>query len=181
MGSALSGANQGTGLFGSDCPAIFSWDEWPEATRQFFKRQRTSAGEELILQKNLFIEYLLPLRGISEEAMQIYRRYYRNPGPSRQPMLAWSRELPIEGQPEGVTSIVDSYGRWLAASPIPKLFINGDPGGFLIGAQREFCRASPNQQEVTVKGAHFLQEDSPAEVGEAAARFVAKVLAGQVS
>jgi haloalkane dehalogenase len=160
---------------------FFSWDEWPEATRQFFKRQRTSAGEELILQKNLFIEYLLPLRGISEEAMQVYRRYYRNLGPSRQPMLAWSRELPIEGQPEGVTSIVDSYARRLAASPIPKLFINGDPGGFLIGAQREFCRAWPNQQEVTVKGAHFLQEDSPAEVGEAAARFVAKVLAGQVS
>jgi haloalkane dehalogenase len=160
---------------------FFSWDEWPEVTREFFKRQRTSAGEELILQKNLFIEYLLPLRGLSKEVMEVYRRHYRNPGPLRLPMLAWSRELPIEGQPEDVTQIVDSYSRWLAASPIPKLFINGDPGGFLIGAQREFCRAWPNQQEVTVKGTHFLQEDAPSEVGEATARFVAKVLAGQIS
>ena len=95
-------------------------------------------------------------------------------------MLIWSRELPIEGQPEDVTRIVDSYGHWLATSQIPKLFINGDPGGFLIGAQREFCRAWPNQQEVTVKGAHFLQEDAPDEVGEATARFVAKVLARQI-
>lgn len=159
---------------------FFSWDEWPEATREFFKRQRTPAGEDLILQKNLFIEYLLPLRGISPEAIEIYRRHYRNPGPSRQPMLTWTRELPIEGEPEDVTQIVDSYSRWLATSPIPKLFINADPAGFLIGPQREFCRTWPNQQEITVKGAHFLQEDSPNEVGEAIARFVAKVLAGQI-
>ena len=93
-------------------------------------------------------------------------------------MLAWSRDLPIAGQPEDVTRIVESYSRWLAKSPIPKLFIDGDPGGFLIGAQREFCRAWPNQQEIAVKGTHFLQEDSPHEIGEATARFVAKVLAG---
>lgn len=157
-----------------------SWDEWPEATRHFFKGQRTAAGEELILQKNLFIEYLLPLRGISTEAMEVYRRYVRNPGPLRQPMLTWSRELPIAGQPKDVTQIVDSYALWLAASPIPKLFINGDPAGFLIGAQREFCRTWPNQQEVTLKGAHFLQEDCPTEFGETTARFVAKVLAGEI-
>jgi haloalkane dehalogenase len=157
---------------------FLSWDEWPEATREFFKGQRSPAGEDLILQKNLFIEYLLPLRGLSREAMEVYRRPYRNPGPSRLPMLAWSRDLPIEGQPEDVTEIVESYSRWLAKSPIPKLFIDGDPGGFLIGAQREFCRAWPNQQEITVRGTHFLQEDSPAEIGEATARFVAKVLAG---
>lgn len=160
---------------------FLSWEEWPEATREFFKAQRTPAGEDLILQKNLFIEFLLPLRGISQEAMEVYRRHYRNPGPSRQPMLTWSRELPIEGKPEDVVKIVDSYARWLSTSPIPKLFINGDPGGFLIGAQREFCRAWPNQQEITVNGAHFLQEDSPAEVGEATARFVARVLARQIS
>jgi len=158
---------------------FYSWDEWPEATREFFKAQRTPAGEDLILEKNLFIEYLLPLRGISEEAIEVYRRHFRNPGPSRLPMLAWSRDLPIGGQPEDVVRIVDSYARWLSASSIPKLFINGDPGGFLIGAQREFCRAWPNQQEITVKGAHFLQEDAPAEIGEAIARFVARVLAGQ--
>ena len=151
------------------------------STREFFKAQRTSAGEELILKKNLFIEYLLPLRGISDEVIEVYRRHYRNPGSSRQPMLTWSRELPIEGQPEDVVKIVNDYSRWLSISPIPKLFINAEPAGFLIGAQREFCRAWPNQQEVTVNGAHFLQEDSPIEVGEAIARFVAKVLAGQLS
>jgi haloalkane dehalogenase len=157
-----------------------SWDEWPEATREFFKAQRTPAGEDLILQKNLFIEYLLPLRNISMEAPEVYRRYYRNPGSLRQPMLTWTRELPIEGQPRDVTQIVESYARWLSSSPLPKLFIDAEPAGFLIGAQREFCRAWPNQQTTTVKGSHFLQEDSPSEVGEATARFVAKVAAGQI-
>jgi len=158
---------------------FLSWDEWPASTREFFKVQRTSEGEDLILEKNLFIEFLLPLRGISDEAIEVYRRHYRNPGPARLPMLAWSRELPIEGQPADVVQIVDSYARWLSTSPIPKLFINGDPAGFLIGAQRDFCRTWPNQQEVTVQGAHFLPEDSPADVGSAIAHFVAKVMAGQ--
>jgi haloalkane dehalogenase len=160
---------------------FWSWDEWPDATRAFFQAQRTPAGEELILQKNLFIEYLLPLRNITSDTMEVYRRHYRNPGPSRQPMLTWIRELPIAGQPEDVVRIVESYSRWLSTSSIPKLFIDADPAGFLIGAQREFCRAWPNQQTVTVKGAHFLQEDAPEAVGEATARFVAKVLAGQIA
>ena len=145
-----------------------------------FQALRTQAGEDLILHKNLFIEYLLPLRSIPEDAMDIYRRYFRVPGPSRLPMLAWSRELPIGGEPKDVVKVVDSYSRWLSTSPIPKLFINAEPGALLIGAQREFCRSWPNQQEVTVKGAHFIQEDSPNEVGDAISRFVAKVLAGQI-
>jgi haloalkane dehalogenase len=160
---------------------FLSWDEWPEVTRAFFKAQRTPEGEDMILEKNLFIEYLLPLRNISREAMEVYRRYYRNPGPSRAPILAWTRELPIAGHPQDVNSIVESYARWLSTSDIPKLFIDAEPAGFLIGAQREFCRAWPNQETVTVKGAHFLQEESPDEVGEATARFVSKVLAGQIS
>ncbi len=160
---------------------FLSWDEWPEATRAFFQGQRSPAGEDLILQKNLFIEYLLPLRGLSKEAMEVYRRPYRIPGAGRQPMLAWTRDLPIAGEPQDVTSIVDSYAQWMAKSPMPKLFIDGDPAGFLIGAQREFCRAWPNQQQVTVKGSHFLMEDSPAEVADATTRFIAKVLAGQLS
>ena len=160
---------------------FLSWDEWPDITREFFKAQRTPAGEDLILQKNLFIEYLLPLRNISPEALEVYRRYYRNPGPSRDPILAWTRELPIEGQPEDVVRIVESYARWLSTSDIPKLFIDAEPAGFLIGPQREFCRAWPNQQTVMVQGAHFLQEESPNEVGEAIARFVSKVMARQIS
>lgn len=158
-----------------------SWDEWPDSTRAFFQAQRTPAGEDLILQKNLFIEYLLPLRNISKEAMEVYRRHYRNPGLSRQPMLAWTRDLPIAGEPEDVVRIVESYSRWLSTSPIPKLFIDADPGGFLIGAPREFCRAWLNQQTVMVQGAHFLPEDAPEAIGDATARFVAKVLAGQIA
>lgn len=158
-----------------------SWDEWPEATRAFFQAQRTSAGEELILQKNLFIEYLLPLRNISAEAIEVYRRYYRNPGLARMPMLAWTRDLPIAGEPPDVVQIVDAYAQWLSRSSIPKLFIDAEPAGFLIGAQREFCRQWPNQQTVTVQAAHFVQEEVPEAVGEATARFVAKVLARQIS
>ncbi len=160
---------------------FLSWDEWPETTRAFFKGQRSPAGEDMILRQNLFIEYLLPLRNISSDAMEVYRRHYRTPGPGRQPILTWTRELPIEGQPEDVTRIVDAYARWLAKSPIPKLFIDADPAGFLIGAQREFCRTWPNQKIVTVKGSHFVQEESPDEVGESAARFVAQVRAGQIA
>jgi len=160
---------------------FLSWDEWPAVTRAFFQAQRTPKGEELILEKNLFIEYLLPLRHISAEAMEVYRRYFRIPGPTRQPMLTWTRELPIEGQPEDVVCIVDAYAKWLSTSAIPKLFIDAEPAGFLIGAQREFCRAWPNQETVVVQGSHFLQEEAPDEVGEATARFVAKVLAGQIA
>jgi haloalkane dehalogenase len=158
-----------------------SWDEWPEATRAFFQAQRTCAGEELILEKNLFIEYLLPLRNICAEALEVYRRHYRTPGISRLPMLAWTRELPIAGEPHDVVQIVEAYAQWLSRSFIPKLFIDAEPAGFLVGAQREFCRALPNQQTVTVQGSHFLQEDAPLAIGEATARFVAKVLAGQIS
>ncbi len=160
---------------------FLSWDEWPDATRAFFQAQRSPKGEELILEKNLFIEYLLPLRNIAPEVMEVYRRHYRNPGPSRIPMLAWTRDLPIAGEPADVVKIVESYSSWLSKSSIPKLFIDAEPAGFLIGAQREFCRSWPNQQVVTVPGAHFLQEDSPEAVGQASARFVAKVLAGQIA
>ena len=159
-----------------------SWDEWPHATRDFFQAQRSSQGEELILEKNLFIEYLLPLRNIAPEVLEVYRRHYRNPGPARMPMLAWTRDLPIAGEPADVVEIVESYSRFLSTSTIPKLFIDAEPAGFLIGAQRDFCRTWPNQEVVTVQGSHFLQEESPQEVGRAAARFVAKVLAsGRIS
>jgi haloalkane dehalogenase len=155
-----------------------SWDEWPEATRAFFQGQRGPTGEKLILEQNLFVEYLLRLRGIPDEAIAMYRSHWRVPGKARMPMLAWTRDLPIAGEPADVVAIVDDYARWLSQSPVPKLFINGDPSGFLIGAQREFCRAFPNQREVTVPGAHFLQEDAPDAVGRALGRFLADVRAG---
>jgi haloalkane dehalogenase len=158
-----------------------SWDEWPQVTRAFFTGQRSEAGEKMILEQNLFVEYLLPLRGIPAEAIDVYRSHWRIPGEARRPMLSWTRDLPIAGEPADVVAIVEDYARFLSTSRIPKLFIDAEPGGFLIGPQREFCRAWPNQEQVTIKGAHFLQEETPDEVGEAIARFVAKVLAGQAA
>jgi len=158
-----------------------SWEEWPEVTRAFFQGQRTEQGEDLILRQNLFIEYLLPLRSIPEDAIEVYRRHYRNPGLSRMPMLAWTRELPIAGEPADVVRIVEDYAAWLANSPIPKLFIDAEPGGFLIGAQREFCRAWPNQEIELIEGAHFLQEEAPEKVGETIARYIAKVRVGAIA
>jgi haloalkane dehalogenase len=127
------------------------------------------------LEKNVFVERILPgsvLRGLTEEEMAVCRRPYLEPGESRRPTVTWPREIPIEGEPADVVEIVDRYAKWLATSPVPKLFINADPGAILIGAQREFCRSWPNQQELTVKGSHFVQEDSPVEIGRAIASFV---------
>ena len=141
-----------------------------------FENVGTGAGEEMILEENPFVEYLPSPRGLSGEAMQFYRRSWRTPGEARRPMLAWTRDLPIDGEPAEMVEVVETYASWLQTCPTPKLFINGDPSGLLIGAQREFCRG-PNQQEVTVPGAHLLQEDPPKLVDEAIARLVAGVRA----
>ena len=152
-----------------------SWSEWPEAARKIFQAMRTPAGEEMVLGKNVFVERILPasvLRGLTEAEMAVYRRPYLEPGESRRPTLTWPREIPIDGEPADVVAIVDGYARWLAASDRPKLFVNADPGVILVGAQRESSRAWPSQREITVKGSHFLQEDSPAEIGEAIVAFL---------
>jgi len=152
-----------------------TWEEWRDESRQIFQDLRSEAGEEMVLEKNLFIEGILPaavLRDLTEEEMNEYRRPYLEPGESRRPTLTWPRELPINGEPEDVVSIVDDYSKWLAQSDVPKLFVNAEPGAILTGSQREFCRTWPNQEEVTVRGAHFVQEDSPHEIGEAVATFV---------
>lgn len=152
-----------------------TWDEWPEASRALFQAMRSPAGEEIILQKNMFVERILPssvLRRLAEEEMAIYRRPYLESGESRRPTLTWPQEIPLDGEPADVVEIVDCYAKWLATSDVPKLFINADPGAILVGAQREFCRSWPNQQEATVKGIHFVQEDSPAEIGQAIAAFI---------
>lgn len=152
-----------------------TWEEWRDESRQIFQDLRSEEGEEMVLEKNLFIEGILPsavLRDLTEEEMNVYRRPYLEPGESRRPTLTWPRELPINGEPEDVVSIVDDYSKWLAQSDVPKLFVNAEPGAILTGSQREFCRTWPNQEEVTVRGAHFVQEDSPHEIGEAVATFV---------
>ena len=158
-----------------------TWAEWPENARKVFQGMRSPVGEELVLQKNVFVDRILPAsiaRTLSDEEMNVYRTPYREAGESRRPTLQWPREIPVEGEPADVVEIVEAYGRWLAQSQVPKLFINADPGSILVGAQREFCRSWPNQDEVTVKGIHFIQEDSPREIGDAIRAFLGRV-AGQ--
>ena len=151
-----------------------SWDEWPEAARGVFQGFRSSAGEEMVLDKNTFVERVLPgsiLRDLSEEEMAVYRRPFQNSGEDRRPTLTWPRQIPIDGTPADVVEIVQAYADWLTEADLPKLFVNAEPGAILIGAQREFCRSWPNQTEVTVSGNHFLQEDSPHEIGKAIAAW----------
>jgi haloalkane dehalogenase len=155
-----------------------TWEQWPEAAKAIFQALRSPAGEEMILEKNVFVERILPgsvLRALSDEEMAVYRRPYLEPGESRRPTLTWPREIPVEGEPADVVEIVGRYAEWLSASDVPKLFINAEPGAILTGRQREFCRTWPNQREVTVKGVHFVQEDSPREIGRAIAEWHASL------
>ena len=153
-----------------------TWDEWPEAARQVFQGFRSEAGESMVLERNIFVERVLPgstINGISDEAMEVYRRRYAEPGESRRPTLSWPREIPIEGEPPDVVALVAEYAEWLSQTQTPKLFVNAEPGAILTGPQREFCRAFPNQREVTVPGVHFIQEDSPHEIGATIAEWYA--------
>ena len=153
-----------------------TWDEWPEAAKQVFQGFRSEAGETMALERNIFVERVLPgstIKGVSEEAMEVYRRRYTEPGESRRPTLSWPREIPIDGEPPDVVALVAEYADWLSRTPTPKLFINAEPGAILTGPQREFCRTFSNQREVTVPGVHFIQEDSPHEIGAAIAQWYA--------
>ena len=154
----------------------FGWDDWPDAARDIFQAMRSDAGEDLVLEKNVFVERILPgsvLRALGDAEMAVYRKRFAEPGEGRRPTLTWPREIPIEGEPSDVLAIVRDYAAWLAESDLPKLFVNAAPGAILVGRQRELCRAWANQTEVTVVGNHFLQEDSPNEIGDALAAFIA--------
>ncbi len=155
-----------------------SWEEWPDAARQVFQGFRSPAGEDMVLEKNVFVERVLPgsvLRQLTDKEMEVYRRPFLETGESRRPTLTWPRDIPIDGEPADVVQLVSEYAEWLSSSPIPKLFINAEPGAILSGSQREFCRTWPNQKEVTVKGSHFIQEDSPTEIGQAISEWYGKL------
>ena len=150
-----------------------SWEDWPKDAKSIFQGFRSDAGEDLILKKNLFIEGVLPnaiIRHLTETEMDIYRKPFLKEI-DRRPTLDWPRQIPINNEPEEVCKIVDDYSSWMSINEIPKLFINADPGSILTGKQREFCRKWKNQQELTVKGNHFIQEDSPNEIGEAISKW----------
>ena len=152
-----------------------SWGDWPDAARDIFQAFRSPAGEEIVLEKNFFVEGVLPsavLRDLTADEMDEYRRPFTAAGETRRPTLTWPREIPIDGDPADVVEIVDAYGQWLASSDVPKLFVNAEPGAILTGPQRDFCRTWPNQTEVTVAGNHVIQEDSPHEIGRAIAAWL---------
>jgi len=151
-----------------------SVEDWPDAARPIFEAMRSDAGETIVLEKNIFVERILPssiIRTLSDEEMAMYLHPYREPGESRRPTLTWPRQIPFDGVPADVHDIVDSYATWMGSNDVPKLFINADPGSILTGSQREFCRTWRNQEEVTVSGTHFIQEDSPHEIGESIRRW----------
>jgi haloalkane dehalogenase len=154
------------------------WDQWPSRSRAAFQQLRSEAGEQMILEENRFVEGMQgsSLRHLTDAEMEAYRRPYLQPGEGRRPTLTWPRQLPIAGEPADVVEIVRSYGQWLASSQIPKLFVNAEPGSILVGSQREFCRSWPNQREVTARGRHYLQEDSPDQIGEALANWYASLV-----
>jgi haloalkane dehalogenase len=159
--------------------APVTWADWPDEARGIFQGFRSEKGEELILERNYFVEKILPgsvLSPLSDEAMEAYRRPFARAGEDRRPTLTWPRQIPIDGEPPDVVADVEAYGKWLGTddSP-PKLFINADPGSILVGPQRELCRAWPNQTEVTVPGLHFVQEDSADAIGKAVAEFIRKL------
>jgi haloalkane dehalogenase len=158
-----------------------TWAEWPAAVQGLFQAFRSPAGEDLVLTNNVFVERVLPgavLRTLSPDEMAQYRKPYTEPGEARRPTLTWPRQIPIEGEPAEVVKVVTDYGEWLPTTPFPKLFLNGDPGAILTGAQRDFCRIWTNQIEVTVPGIHFLQEDSPDQIGEALAKWYRTTVSG---
>jgi len=155
----------------------YAWSDWPEDASKIFQGFRSPAGEEMILEKNYFVELVLPnsvIRKLTPAEMDVYRRPFLNSGEDRRPTLTWPRQIPIEGEPKEVVEIVTTYAEWLSKSDIPKLFINAEPGSILTGRARDFCRNWPNQEEVTVMGKHFIQEDSPDEIGQSIAKFIRK-------
>ncbi|MEQ8675019.1 MAG: haloalkane dehalogenase [Aggregatilineales bacterium] len=153
-----------------------SFDDWNEGAKGIFEAMRSPAGEEIVLEKNVFIERILPasvMRPLTDEEMAVYRAPFAEKGEDRRPTLTWPREIPFDGEPLDVHNIVSQYSGWIAIdTDIPKLFINAEPGIILIGKQRDFCRTWHNQTEVTVKGLHFIQEDSPDEIGAAIRAFI---------
>jgi haloalkane dehalogenase len=156
-----------------------TWDEFPPAARETFEQFRSPAGEAMVLENNVFVEAVLPgsiIRDLADAEMSVYRRPFLDAGEDRRPTLTWPRQIPISGEPADVVEIAQAYADWLSTdASVPKLFVNAEPGALVTGALREFCQAWPNQTEVTVDGAHFVQEDSPDEIGAALKEWLAQL------
>ena len=152
-----------------------TWDEFPDPGRSIFQGFRSPAGEEMVIEKNMFVERFLPasvMRELSDEEMTEYRRPFLE-AQHRRPTLTWPREIPVDGEPADVHGIVTLFSEWLPTTDFPKLMVDAEPGSLLTGEAREFARTFRNQTEVKVAGIHFLQEDSADEIGEAIVGWLA--------
>jgi len=150
------------------------WSHFPPISRKFFQAMRSAAGEGMIIDKNLFVERVLPSsvkRPLTDEEMAVYRAPFVDP-PTRRPTLTWPRQIPVANEPEDVFAIAGDYAAWMASNELPKLFVNAEPGAILTGPARDFCRTWKNQTEVTVEGIHFVQEDSPDAIGGALRKWL---------
>tara|TARA_Y100000992_G_C21245349_1_gene482979 strand:+ start:185 stop:1054 length:870 start_codon:yes stop_codon:yes gene_type:complete len=157
---------------------LISWEQWPENARNIFQLMRSEAGEEIVLEKNIFVERILlndSAEGFTDDEKAEYIRPFKNAGEDRRPTLTWPRQIPIEGEPIEVVEEVGKNAEFHKYSDIPKLFINAEPGSILTGDQREFVRTWANTKEITVKGYHFIQEHSPNEIGEAIKDFLSSL------
>lgn len=153
---------------------IAGWEEWSKTATPIFQGFRSDKGEEMILDRNMFVERVLPgsvLRKLTGAEMAEYRKPFLN-REHRWPTLTWPRQIPIAGEPADVVAIVSDYAQWMTENEMPKLFVNAEPGAILIGVVREFCRGWKNQTEVTVPGSHFIQEDSGPAIGRAVAAWM---------
>ena len=156
----------------------WTWDEWPEAATEIFQTFRSEAGEEVVLEKNVFVERVLPMsiiRDLTDDEMATYIEPFKNPGEDRRPTLTWPRQIPLANEPKNVCEIVDNYGAFMQQSDIPKLFIDAEPGMILKGTVADFARTWKNQSEASVKGLHFVQEDSPDEIASAVRDWLGKI------
>lgn len=152
-----------------------TWDDWPESARNIFSGLRSEAGEEMVLVKNVFVERILPasvLKPLAENVVDVYRKPYLEVGESRRPTLTWPREIPIDGQPARMVTVVAENETWLSGPGVPKLFIDAEPGSIVGERVRGVVRSWPHLEEVTVPGLHFIQEDSGPEIGQAIAAWL---------
>ena len=158
--------------------APLTLEDLPESFRPTLEAVRSPAGEALVLDENMFIENMLPgvtQRALSADEMAEYRRPFLEAGDDRWPTLQWAREVPLSGEPADVHHRIAAYSAWLTTAPLPKLFIDAEPGVFITGRIRRLASSFPNQHRVVVGGLHFVQEDSPGEVGRAIAGWLERI------
>ena len=153
-----------------------SWDDWPQDLVEGFKRFRTKGVSwELIVEKNVFMEEILPYgihRDLSEAEMNAYLEPFLDVA-HRKPLWVWPQELPIAGKPAGTAKIISRYVAALKTSELPKLLFHVQPGAIIPPETVEMCRRDFSNLEDVFLGesGHYVAEDFPHEVGEKLAQW----------